>query len=109
MEHKAIVNMLAALAQESRLSLFRLLVQAGPQGLPAGVIGESLRVPNSTLSFHLKELSQAGLIMARSESRYVFYSANYAAMTELLGYMTENCCGYPSQDASCCNTNKEKS
>ncbi len=102
MEHKTIVNMLAALAQESRLSLFRLLVQAGPQGMAAGAIGGALGVPGSTLSFHLKELSQAGLIVARNESRYVYYSANFEAMTSLLGYMTENCCGN-GQQASCCD------
>lgn len=102
MELKTTVNMLAALAQESRLNLFRLLVQAGPQGMAAGAIADKLGVPSSTLSFHLKELSQTGLIVARNESRYVFYSANFEAMNDLLNYLTENCCGN-FNPTNCCN------
>ena len=83
---------LPALAQDTRLSIFRLLVQAGPEGMTAGRIGEALEIPAATLSFHLKELSRAGLLGSRQESRYVWYFANYAAMNELIGYLTENCC-----------------
>lgn len=87
------VRQLAALAQESRLGLFRLLVQAGSAGLAAGQIAERLELPPSTLSFHLKELQHAGLIQARQQGRYIYYTADYAAMTTLLGFLTENCCG----------------
>ena len=87
------VRALAALAQDSRLEVFRLLVQAGPQGLPAGEIAERLGLPSSTLSFHVKALSQAGLVDSRQESRFIYYSARYAAMTELIAFLGENCCG----------------
>ena len=93
METKAVLGALSALAQESRLGIFRLLVQAGPTGLPAGKIAEALQVPPSSLSFHLKELSYAALISSRQEGRFVIYSANYPAMNELIAYLTENCCG----------------
>ncbi len=93
MENKTAVTALAALAQDSRLAIFRLLVQTGPEGLPAGKIGETLGVPPSSLTFHMKELSHAGLVKSRQESRYVIYSANYEAMNELLGFLMENCCG----------------
>lgn len=84
---------LAALAQESRLALFRLLVQAGPEGLAAGVISERLDIPGPTLSFHLKALSHAGLIDDRREGRHIYYSANYTRMNGLVGFLTDNCCG----------------
>jgi len=93
MENKTAVTALAALAQDSRLAIFRLLVQVGPAGLPAGKIGENLGIPPSSLTFHMKELSHAGLVQSRQESRYVIYSANYEAMNELLGFLMENCCG----------------
>ena len=92
METKSAVVQLASIAQEARLEIFRLLVQAGENGLAAGSIGEKLNIPGSTLSFHLKELSHAGLIHSRSESRFIFYSANYDAMNGLIAYLTENCC-----------------
>jgi len=92
MDNKAAVTLLASIAQDARLSIFRLLVQAGSKGLAAGVIGEQLSIPNSTLSFHLKELSHSGLISYRQESRFVYYFANYEAMNGLLAYLTENCC-----------------
>lgn len=92
METKAVVKALAALAQESRLSVFRTLVQAGPDGLAAGRIGESTGIAPSSLSFHLKELANAGLIEARQEGRFIIYTARYAAMDTLIGYLTENCC-----------------
>lgn len=99
MDNQLAVKLLAAIAQEARLDIFRLLVQAGVEGLAAGVIGEKLSIPNSTLSFHLKELSNAGLISARQESRFIYYSANYENMNQLLAYLTENCCAGAQ---SCC-------
>ena len=89
---------LAALAQETRLSMYRMLVQAGPGGIAAGRLGEALEVPPATLSFHLKELSHAGLAAARHEGRYIYYSADYRQMAELMSYLTENCCqGMPQE------------
>jgi DNA-binding transcriptional ArsR family regulator len=93
MEKKSVVNALASLAQESRLDIFRILVQAGPEGLPAGKISELTRMPPSTMSFHLKEMSHADMVYSRQEGRFVIYSANYETMNSLLGYLTENCCG----------------
>ncbi len=84
---------LGALAQESRLDIFRLLVQKGPQGMPAGEIGQRLRLPAPTLSFHLNQLRFAGLIRSQRKSRSIIYSANFRTMNELLAYLTENCCG----------------
>jgi len=99
MKTKLIVSQLASIAQEARLEIFRLLVQAGSEGLAAGSIGESLAIPPSTLSFHLKELSNAGLINSKQVSRFIYYSANYAAMESLIGYLTENCC---AGEKRCC-------
>ena len=97
MEKLAALAALAALAQESRLDVFRLLVQAGAAGLPAGQIGERLGLPSATLSFHLSHLKQSGLVKCRRESRSLIYTAEYAAMNGLLAYLTENCCqGDPS-------------
>jgi ArsR family transcriptional regulator len=93
METNSAITALTALAQESRLAIFRLLVQAGAHSLSAGEIKEKTGIPGSSLSFHLKELCHAGLINARPESRYIYYSANYETMNELLSYLTENCCG----------------
>lgn len=92
MDNKTAVTLLSSIAQEARLSIFRLLVQAGSVGLSAGIIGERLNIPNSTLSFHLKELSHSGLISSHPESRFVYYFANYEVMNGLLAYLTENCC-----------------
>jgi ArsR family transcriptional regulator, arsenate/arsenite/antimonite-responsive transcriptional repressor len=86
------VAALAALAQETRLALFRLLVATGPEGLAAGEIGAQLGIPANTLSFHLKTLSQAGLLVARQEGRFIFYAANYAVMDDLIAFLTQNCC-----------------
>lgn len=93
MENKSAVISLAALAHESRLAVFRMLVQAGPAGLPAGRLAEMLGLAPSSLSFHLKELAHAGLVQGRQEGRYVIYGAQFDAMNELLAYLTENCCG----------------
>jgi len=92
MNTKSAVLLLSSIAQEARLDIFRLLVQAGKEGLAAGVIGEKLQIPPSTLSFHLKELSNSGLILSRQISRFIYYSANYEEMNGLLAYLTENCC-----------------
>jgi ArsR family transcriptional regulator len=89
---KAAVASLAALAQESRLTIYRHLVEAGPTGLAVGEIGAAVRVAPATLSFHLKELFHAGLVTTRQEGRFIYYSANYTRMNTLLGYLTENCC-----------------
>jgi ArsR family transcriptional regulator len=93
METKQAIQTLSALAQESRLAIFRLLVQAGPAGLAAGVIGEKLDLPPATLSFHLAGLTRAGLAQSRQEGRFVIYSANYESMNMLVAFLTENCCG----------------
>lgn len=93
MESKQAVAALASLAQESRLALYRLLVQAGPDGASPGTLSERLDIPAPTLSFHLKALSHAGLIDDRREGRHIFYSANYAHMNALVGFLTDNCCG----------------
>ena len=86
------IEALGALAQEHRLALFRLLVQAGDNGMPAGAIAGKLKVPNSSLSFHLAQLRKAGLILQERQHRSLIYRANYAAMNALLDYLTENCC-----------------
>ena len=92
MDAAAVVGALGALAQEHRLAVFRLLVQAGDEGMPAGAIAEALGIPNSSLSFHLPQLSRAGLIRQERQSRSLIYTADYAAMNTLLGSLTENCC-----------------
>src|SRR5919206_1227424 len=92
MEKHYALQALAGLSQESRLDVFRLLVEQGPEGLPAGVIAERLEVPNATLSFHLKELTHAELITARQEGRFIYYSANFKTMNEVVAYLTDNCC-----------------
>ena len=97
------VKAMAALAQESRLAAFRLLVQVGKEGLAAGVLAEKLGIPSATLSFHLKNLQHAGLIRSRTEGRYVIYSANYAEVDKLIAYLTEHCC---AGDATQCAPRK---
>ncbi|GAA0597648.1 hypothetical protein GCM10009416_39860 [Craurococcus roseus] len=92
MEKTDAIAALAALAQESRLDVFRLLVQAGAEGMPAGRIGERLGLPSATLSFHLNQLRQAGLVTFRREGRSLIYAAAYDAMNDLLAFLTENCC-----------------
>lgn len=84
---------LAALAQESRLAVFRLLVKVGPAGMAATKIAEELSVPSSSLSFHLKELTHAGLIKPRQDGRFIIYAANFDTMNTLISFLTENCCG----------------
>ncbi|SMF55811.1 transcriptional regulator, ArsR family [Pseudogulbenkiania subflava DSM 22618] len=97
--------MLSALAQESRLAIFRLLVEAGPAGRSAGQVAEVLAIAPATLSFHLKELARAGLIEGRQDGRYVIYSACFAEMTALIAYLSENCCrASVAADAASCGT-----
>jgi len=93
MKKSSVVTALGALAQDTRLDIFRLLVQKGPEGMPAGEIGAHLGQPSPTMSFHLNQLRFAGLVTSRRESRSIIYSANFKAMSDLLGYLTENCCG----------------
>lgn len=93
MDSKDIVAALAALAQESRLNAFRLLVQTGPEGMAASKIAEQLDIAPSSLSFHLKELSHANLVVARQEGRFIYYSANFATMNSLIAFLSDNCCG----------------
>lgn len=98
MENKTAVAALAALAQDTRLSVFRLLVECGPEGMAAGEIGDKLEVPPATLSFHLKELNHAGLVTSRQEGRYVYYAAHFEHMAALMSYLTQNCCrGMPQE------------
>jgi ArsR family transcriptional regulator len=97
MEKKKALMALAGLSQVSRLDIFRLLVEHGPEGMPAGVIAERLGMANATLSFHLKELSQAGLVRGRQAGRFIYYSANFTTVNGLVDYLTENCC----QGAGC--------
>ena len=87
------IDALSALAQETRLQVHRLLVEAGPEGLSAGRIGEELGLPPATLSFHLAHLARAGLAQSRHEGRFVIYRADFQNMNALVGYLTENCCG----------------
>ncbi len=86
------VGKLASLAQESRLRIFRLLVEAGPDGMNAGAIAETVGIPANSLSFHVAHLARAGLVNARQEGRFIHYSANYPAMDELIAFLTDNCC-----------------
>jgi ArsR family transcriptional regulator, arsenate/arsenite/antimonite-responsive transcriptional repressor len=100
MRTPAVIEALGALAHEHRLTIYRLLVQRGPEGLPAGVIGQRVGLVPSSLTFHLQNLQRAGLITQRRDRRQLFYSADYAVMNGLVGYLTENCCGNISTE--CC-------
>lgn len=108
MELKDATLALAALGQATRLSVFRLLVEAGPEGRMAGDIAEALSLPGATLSFHLKELVAAGLIQGEQRGRFICYRADFARMTDLIGFLTRNCCGgeagacLPSPDVATC-------
>jgi DNA-binding transcriptional ArsR family regulator len=93
MEMTQAVDSLSALAQEKRLGIYRLLVEAGPDGMPAGKIGEEMDLPPATLSFHLAHLSRTGLVSSRQDGRFVIYSADFDGMNALVAYLTENCCG----------------
>jgi DNA-binding transcriptional ArsR family regulator len=104
MEMTQAVDALAALAQETRLKVYRLLVEAGPEGVPAGRIGEELDLAPATLSFHLSQLVRAGLARSRQDGRFVIYSADYDRMDGLVGFLTRNCCG----GASCAPAGKKR-
>ena len=102
MNHKLAVEALASLAQETRLAIYRLLVKRGPEGFAAGEIAERLGIPGPTMSFHLKALAQADLVVTRKESRFIYYAANFEQMNALVGYLSENCCSLGSAcDAVC--------
>ena len=104
MQAETVIRALGALAQEHRLATFRLLVQAGAEGMAAGALAERLGLPASSMSFHLAQLSNAGLVAQRRQSRSIIYAADYAAMGALMGYLTENCCG----GASCAPATTEE-
>jgi DNA-binding transcriptional ArsR family regulator len=108
MEMTRAVEALAALAQASRLQIHRLLVEAGPAGMSAGRIGEEFGLPPATLSFHLSQLTRAGLARSRQEGRFVIYSADFDNMNALVGYLTENCCGGQACAPSCAPPLKAK-
>jgi len=99
MKPAQVVKALSALAQPTRLALYRLLVARGPDGMAAGQVSEKLKVSPATLSFHFRTLSHAGLIESRQEGRFIYYAANYTVMNGMLAYLTENCCG---GDADAC-------
>ncbi len=101
MNDKATLRALAGLAQETRLSIFRLLVEQGPEGLAAGIIAERLEIAPATLSFHLKELANANLVTPDQRGRFIYYRANYATMNGLVSYLTENCCQGTRCDVAC--------
>ena len=109
MESKTAVTALAALAQGSRLQVYRILVQAGPDGVAATEIAERLGIPANTLSFHLKTLSHADLVQSRQTGRFIYYSTNYEQMNALLGFLTENCCGGQSCTPVAAPSRKRKS
>ena len=92
MKSKDAIESLAALAQESRLAIFRMLVKRGPEGYTPTQLGEKLNVSSPTLSFHLKELQRAGLVDVRRDGRFLYYRPNFAQMNQLIGFLTENCC-----------------
>lgn len=98
MKSTEVVAGLAALAQESRLALYRLLVKRGPEGYTPSQLAAKLDVPAPTLSFHLKELQRAGLIGARREGRFLYYSPNFPRMNQLIGFLTDNCCSLADKD-----------
>ena len=109
MQTKQAIAVLSALAQESRLAVYRLLVEHAPEGLAASAIAEKLGVANATLSFHLKELVHAGLITSRQDGRFIYYSPVMQAMTALVGYLTQNCCKASGKSCKAASTRKTAS
>lgn len=109
MKSKDVIESLAALAQESRLAIFRMLVKRGPEGYTPTQLGEKLSVASPTLSFHLKELQRAGLLDVRRNGRFLYYRANFSHMNQLIGFLTENCCVLADQGCSteCAPTSAE--
>jgi DNA-binding transcriptional ArsR family regulator len=108
MKAEAAVDALNALANDHRLAVFRLLVQAGPEGRPAGAIADALDLPASSLSFHLAHLNRAGLITQSRDGRSLIYAADFAAMSGLVGFLTENCCGGASCAPSAARSPKKR-
>lgn len=105
MEATAALGGLAALAQETRLRIFRLLVEQGPRGMSAGAIGRTFKLPPATLSFHVKELAAAGLVSPRQQGRFIYYATDFAAMRDLIAYLTDQCCrAEPEAPADLCVT-----
>src|SRR4029453_17123606 len=104
METKKALAALGALAQEHRLAIFRLLVRPSPAGLPAGTIGERLKLAPATLSFHLKELAHSGLVIARQDGRFIYYRPDFGAMSTLVNYLTAHCCEATAACAPACAT-----
>jgi ArsR family transcriptional regulator len=100
-ETTSAIGALSALAHDSRLGIFRLLVEQGPNGLPAGEIASRRKLSNANASFHLKELTHAGLIKPVQEGRFIYYAANYKTMNGLVDYLTENCCQGSACDIAC--------
>jgi len=109
MEKTDAVAALAALAQDSRLDVFRLLVQAGPEGMPAGAVAETLDLAPNTLTFHFDRMRTAGLVTVRREGRSMIYAARYETMNDLLGFLTDNCCGgVPCTPAIACKPSRKR-
>ncbi len=106
MKTPQVVAALAALAHAHRLAVYRLLVERGPDGLPAGTIAQRVRLVPSSLTFHVQALQRAGLIRSRRVSRQVFYAADFGVMNALVGYLTENCCGRSGACAAACKTDR---
>jgi len=102
MNSRDAVESLAALAQDSRLSVYRLLVKRGPEGFAVGALADRLSIPGPTLSFHLKALAHAGLVTTRKEGRFIYYCANFARMNDLVDYLTENCCSLDKDCSTSC-------
>lgn len=105
MKQQDVIAALTALAQDSRLAIYRLLVKRGPEGYAAGEISERLKIAGPSLSFHLKELARAGLVTARKDGRFIYYGARFERMNELVGYLTENCCSQGAVCAPACAPN----
>lgn len=103
MKAKQVVTALAAIAHDHRLAIYRLLVEKGPAGLPAGEIAERLEMPPSSLTFHLQQMLHAGLVTQRRLGRQIIYAADYAAMNALVAYLSKNCCGGDAQCGPACN------
>ena len=108
MQTTNVIDALAALAHDSRLGIFRLLVEQGPEGLPAGEIASRRKLPNANASFHLKELERAGLVTSVPSGRFVYYAANYKTMNGLVDYLTKNCCKGGVCDIACAPEAKRK-
>lgn len=108
MKTQQVIEALAALAHEHRLAIYRLLVEQGPEGMPAGAIAERVGLVPSSLSFHVQQLTRAGLLTKRREGRQLFYAADFGAMRGLVGYLTENCCKASAQCAPASSTDRMK-